>query len=145
MLQNIFGNWLLVPRMLHLTYPRYATESKTTSKLKIWKSMWRTSPEIKSWISKLQSILWGKSIAWGAERNDQLSQIMLVKWSGPRTRKTSKHDANISEPVWDSTEEINSNGHTIQKKKQESITIWPTRCNFCASQTRRTNSSWKKQ
>ena len=48
-------------------------------KLKTWKSMWRTCPEMKSWISKWQNILQGKSIAWGAERSNHLCQIMLVK------------------------------------------------------------------
>ena len=47
-------------------------------KLKIWKSMWMTGPEMKCCISKWRNILQEKSIG-GAERSNQLCQIMLVK------------------------------------------------------------------
>ena len=50
-----------------------------TVKLKVWKSMWRTGPEMKSWISKWQNIFQGKRIAWRTERSNQLCQIIWVK------------------------------------------------------------------
>ena len=69
-------------------------------------------------------------------------------------QEQERHEANVGrteeknmKQTWDRTEEINNNGHIIQeKKRQNSSQYYDQReCNFCASQTRRTSTPWKKQ
>ena len=60
------------------------------------------------------------------EKQSAMSNYVSQIVRGEVDQEQERQNLNMNKcqtPVWDRTEEINSNGHILQKKKQESITI----------------------